>query len=556
MKQSVALDILKAGRNVYLTGPAGSGKTHTLREYIEYLKNHGVVLGITASTGIAATHFGGVTIHSWSGIGIKEKLSEYDIEMLTQKEYLHKRYNKTQVLIIDEVSMLSPDFFDSLDALAKALRGSKDPFGGMQIVLSGDFFQLPPVVKGEQKIAFINSSKAWRDMNLRICYLTEQFRQSDGDSLTQILNEIRGGEVTEESRFLLGEQVYAEFGEGVRPTRLFTHNRDVDALNKKELDGIDDDDVFVSEMDTRGKRTLVDGLKNGVLAPENLELKREAVVMFVKNNFDAGYVNGTLGVVEDFEDEMPVVRTFDGKYITVAPASWTIEDNDKVMAEVRQFPLRLAWAITIHKSQGMSLDAAEINLSNSFVPGQGYVALSRLRTLSGLLLKGMNEIALSVNSDVLKLDGILRKDSDRWETAIGRFSKKEVQKMHEEFILKAGGTLDKKEIAKNKAKEAESMAEKKSTYEQTRELLAEGKDLEAVAEVRGVTLGTVISHLEKLKKDGAELAYDRFKPKANDLKKIRKAFEDLDGDKLTPVFKRLDGEYTFEELRLARIFIE
>ncbi|KKR39213.1 MAG: AAA ATPase [Parcubacteria group bacterium GW2011_GWF2_40_10] len=158
MKQKDALKILKAGKNVYLTGAAGSGKTHVLNEYISYLKNRGARAAVTASTGIAATHIGGVTIHSWSGAGIKDDLNDEDIERLIQKEYLYKKFEKTKVLIIDEVSMLSSRLFDSVERVCRAMKRSEEPFGGMQVVLSGDFFQLPPITKEGGNADFIHSS--------------------------------------------------------------------------------------------------------------------------------------------------------------------------------------------------------------------------------------------------------------------------------------------------------------------------------------------------------------------------------------------------------------
>lgn len=422
MKQEQALDILKAGRNVYLTGPAGSGKTHALRDYISYLKDRDVTVGLTASTGIAATHFGGVTIHSWSGIGIQDFLSDADIDILMEKEYLFKRYKKTSVLIIDEVSMLTAAIFDSLDRLARKMKGVDEPFGGMQIVLSGDFFQLPPVVRGGEDNQFIYIAPAWSSADIRVCYLEEQFRHND-DLLSSILNEMRSGEVSDESRTLLGEQSkskYNDFDEGIVPTRLYTHNRDVDAVNDVELAKLSGEE-YKYEMESRGKVNVVASIVKGLLAPETLTLKKDAVVMFVKNNFEAGYVNGTLGVVIDFKDDFPIVKTFSGEEIVVDTAQWSIEEGDKVIAEVNQLPLRLAWAITIHKSQGMSIDAAEIDLSKSFVAGQGYVALSRLRTLDGLVLRGMNEQAFQVDEEILLYDMHLRKESSKWEKVLSRW---------------------------------------------------------------------------------------------------------------------------------------
>jgi len=553
MKQSDALKILKAGRNVYLTGAAGSGKTHVLNEYVTYLKHRGVRVGVTASTGIAATHIGGVTIHSWSGAGIRDTLSDSEIEALEQKEYLWKRFNKTQVLMIDEVSMLSPRLFDTVERICRAMKRKEEPFGGMQIVLSGDFFQLPPITRGDSRVEFVNVSDAWNGMDVRTCYLDEQFRQED-DTLLNILNEMRGGIISDKTRDTLKKQSQKSFDKGITPTRLYTHNVDVDAQNNKELAKLPGKE-HVFDMRTKGKKNLVESLKKSILAPEKLVLKKDAVVMFVKNSFEEGYVNGTLGVLKDFDKGVPVVETFSGKKIYVHSAEWSVEEDGKILARVEQLPIRLAWAITIHKSQGMSMDAAEVDLSKSFTPGQGYVALSRLRTLAGLKLSGINEMAFAVHQDVADLDKHLLSESEKWEKVIARFNEKDVGKMHTEFIEKCGGTVDKKEIEKNKHKQADSVAEKIPTYEKTRKLIDKGMSLEEIAKERGMTLGTIISHLEKLKELDGKINLKKFKPKPADFKKIKDAFKKSGDTKLTPVYKKLGGYYSYEDLRLARLFL-
>ena len=171
------MDILKLGHNVYLTGPAGSGKTHLLNQYIAYLKSHKITVGITASTGIAATHMGGTTIHSWSGMGIRDSMTEEEIEELVKRQYLRTRYLRTKVLIIDEISMLHAHRLDLVHAMCKIFKSNSVPFGGMQIIMCGDFFQLPPVSKGQEKADFVTESEIWHEMQLQICYLDEQFRQ-------------------------------------------------------------------------------------------------------------------------------------------------------------------------------------------------------------------------------------------------------------------------------------------------------------------------------------------------------------------------------------------
>jgi len=553
MLQKTALDILKAGRNVYLTGAAGSGKTHILNEYITYLKHRGVSVGVTASTGIASTHIGGVTIHSWSGIGIKDTLSTYELEALEEKEYLYKRFSKTNVLIIDEVSMLSPVMFDTIEKICRRMKRCEDPFGGMQVVLSGDFFQLPPIVRGGSDIEFINMSDAWGAMDVRICYLEEQFRQDD-ITLKGILANMRSGQVAPAIKERIISFGRKKLKNGATPTRLYTHNVDVDEINDKELNALSGKEKTF-EMSTKGKAKLVEGLKKSVLAPSTLRLKKDAVVMFVKNSPDEGFVNGTLGVVEDFDGGVPVIRTFSGKKIYASTARWSIEEDGKILASVEQIPLRLAWAITIHKSQGMSMDAAEIDLSKSFVPGQGYVALSRLRTLEGLSLLGINDMAFEVHPEVSRLDKHLLSESLKWEQVLKRFSDGKMEKMHNDFVLKCGGTLDEEEIEKNAKKEKAEPEKRIPTHEKTLALINKGLTLKEIAKERGQVLGTIISHLEKMKELDINVDINRFQPKAGDLNKIKEAFKKTGDAKLAPVHKKLKGEYTYEELRLAKLFL-
>jgi len=553
MTQKEALNILKAGRNVYLTGAAGSGKTHVLNNYIEYLKERGVTVAVTASTGIAATHLGGMTIHSWSGIGIKSDLSDYDIELLIQKKNLWRRYDKTKILIIDEISMIHGRVFDCLDRLARAMKGNDAAFGGMQVVLSGDFFQLPPIVKGGDEVRYVDSSDAWQRMNARICYLEEQHRHDD-TTLLSVLDEIRSGVVSTSTQEMFEEMNGLRRKSKITPTRLYTHNVDVDAVNERELEKLPGD-IFEYEMNTRGKANLVASLCKSILAPENLRIKKDAVVMFVKNNFEEGYVNGTLGRVVGFEGDAPIVETHSGKRIYVTPASWEVEDDGKVLASVEQLPLRLAWAITVHKSQGMSLDAAEIDLSKSFVPGQGYVALSRLRNFEGLTLLGLNKMALTVDPYVLELNKWLIRESYKWSKIIQKFSVDDWGTMHGDFVTESGGTNDLEEIEKNKAAQSEEIAPKIPSHEKTLSLLKEGKGLKDIAKERGMTLGTIISHLEKLKEGKYEIDLKPYMPRSTDLKTIKAAFESLEDTKLSPVHRKLKGKYSYEDLRLARLFL-
>jgi hypothetical protein len=546
MTQAQALEILKLGKNAFITGPAGSGKTHLINSYIKYLREHDIDVGITASTGIAATHMGGMTIHSWAGIGVAASLTQGDLERMFDKSYLAKRFSRVRVLIIDEVSMLHHFRFDLVDTVLRAMKGNEQPFGGIQIVLCGDFFQLPPVSRaGEPESHFIYRSEAWRDANFIICYLTEQHRQKD-ESVLSILNEIRKGDVTDGSRELLQSR-HNKRTTDLEPTRLFTHNVDVDTLNESELDALVTGEEVVYEMDSHGRDILVEALKKSCLAPERLRLKVGARVMCVKNNFEEGYVNGTLGVVISCrKGHHPVIRTVGGQSITIEQTSWKIEEDGKVKAEIIQYPLRLAWAITVHKSQGMSLDAVEVDLSKSFEPGMGYVALSRVRTLEGLTILGINEMALQVHQEVLEFDSMLRQRSDEAESRLADMKSAALRAAQESFLASI------KPLPREK---------KKSTFDTTKELIDERKSLDDMAKERGVTKETIVSHIEQLLMDGEsiDIKYLKYEISPAHWKKIEKAIEELDGDGkpllLSPIKSKVGANVSFLHIRLARALL-
>jgi len=401
MTQKDALEILKSGSNIFLTGSAGTGKTFLLNKFIKYLKKAKISVGVTASTGIAATHLDGRTIHSWSGIGLKNDMDNESIRDLIKRKYLRDRIRKTKVLIIDEISMLDADRLDLVDRVCREAKHLDIPFGGMQIVMCGDFFQLPPIGRNNG-VRFAYDAFVWEQANIKVCYLTEQFRHKDLE-FCNILNKIRTNQAGEEELFLLNKRLNETIGDFDKPTKLYTHNANVDSVNDYELSKISEKQT-VYNMSSKGSYNAVNFLKKNCLAPERLRLKIGAVVMFVKNNFDAGYVNGTLGRVVNYNRGRPIVRTKSGEEIVVLPTKWNVEEDDKVVASISQFPLRLAWAITIHKSQGMSLDVAEIDLSKAFEYGMGYVALSRVRTLAGISLIGINEMSLRVNPEVAEKD--------------------------------------------------------------------------------------------------------------------------------------------------------
>ena len=438
MTQEKALAFLKSGRNIFLTGSAGTGKTYVINQFVKHLRDAKIEVAITASTGIAATHIQGVTIHSWVGLGIKQKITEKDLTYLKKQKSIRDKFNKTKVLIIDEISMLHLDQLNSIHHILSYCRDNNAAFGGIQVVLSGDFFQLPPIgdytEKSRDKFAFM--SDAWQFGDLIICYLTKQYRQTN-NLLNNILEEIRSGSVSELSKKALDKAEQTVFESGIEPTKLYTHNKDVDFINNEHLADLPGKSRFFKAR-TKGEKALVDILKRSVLTQDDMALRIGAKVMFVKNNPDKDYINGTLGEVIAYSDlGFPVVKTLDGNEIIASSEEWTItNDNGHPVASYQQVPLRLAWAITVHKSQGMTLDAAELDLSKTFERGQGYVALSRLRNIERLRLLGYNLTALQVDSLALKADLRFQELS---ELNHEKYSEDELLQAKKEFIKKSGG---------------------------------------------------------------------------------------------------------------------
>ena len=638
MRQSSALDILKTGQNVFLTGSAGSGKTYTLNQYINYLRARRVPVAVTASTGIAATHMNGTTIHSWSGIGIKDELSDRDLTNLSRKQFLADRLKDTAVLIIDEISMLHAKQLNLVNQVLKHVRKNDAAFGGIQVVVAGDFFQLPPIgSKGEsnrEKFAFM--SEAWLDAKFHICYLSEQHRQvseaaNGGLDLDDILNQIRRQEVSFEAIAALE----ATFDQNVdiKRTRLYTHNLNVNKINDKELAALDGD-MMRFEATSTGDSKLVETLKKTVRTQDDLVLKVGAKVMFIKNNSELGVSNGTMGEligfaavkIDDSKDtsddliedtaqdaiakntknkakkdkeskekpkdekpttqKMPVVRLNSGREVIAEPEEWIIEDETgDVLASYLQVPLCLAWAITIHKSQGMTLEAAEIDLSRTFELGQGYVALSRLKSLAGLQLLGMNDMSLQLDPLARGADKRFLALSEEADANYAMLDEESMTQAHEKFILKSGGTLSKSVIEayanlqKKRREQQQAQIDKKqklgnqvsdksdSTLLATRILLEESLSIAEISQARQLSQSTIMRHIAELKSQDPSLACDHLRPDDEVMTAVGNAYvaikvannpNDFNDDgsvKLRPIFEHLKQAIDYNTIRLALIFI-
>ncbi len=515
MLQSEALNILKTGASVFLTGEPGSGKTYVTNAFVRYLKRAKVEVAVTASTGIAATHLGGMTIHSWSGIGISKSLSPWDIDRIASNERIAKRIVKTAVLVIDEISMLDGNTLQCVDQVCREVKRVDEPFGGIQTVFVGDFFQLPPVSRpGEPPPEFAFTSNTWIACSPFVCYLSEQYRQEDAVFL-DLLSSLRRNQVSGHHTAELDKRCFRDTSSLSSDTpKLYSHNVDVDRLNAQELQRIPEA-IQQYEMVSSGKAPLVEQLKRGCLSPELLVLKKGASVMFTKNSSSGAFVNGTLGLVAGFDDttNYPIIKTRNGRTVTTEPMEWSMEERGRILARIMQIPLRLAWAITIHKSQGMSLDEAVIDLRNTFVQGQGYVALSRVRTLAGVYLSGWNAMALQVHPEVLLTDVGFRQRSEETRDAFGKILVGELTTMHENYIKACGGTLptnednDLQPLKSKKKYSVDTIRKKhKNAYkswseeddEKLTELYTAGNDVDEISTSLGRQKGSIRSRLVKL----------------------------------------------------------
>ena len=570
MKQTTALDILKLGKNVFITGSAGTGKTYLLQQFIEYLHERQIYPTIVAPTGIAASHLKGQTIHSFFALGIRDTVVDNGyVEFLLEKSYLKSRFSKLKVLIIDEVSMVSPEIFSSMDKVLRAFKNSPEPFGGVQVVISGDFFQLPPVSREFKEKRFAWQSPVWKRLELKSCYLNEKFRQKD-ERLIGVLDEIRRGNISEKSHETLNSCYMKELSSDHIPTRLYTHNVDVDRINLEELHKLSGQ-AKVFKYKSKGSSKNIEKIFKSALVLEELSLKKGAVVIFIKNNPEKFYINGTTGVVIGFEADIPIVKTSTGQKIRVVAEDWTIEnDKGENIATVSQVPLRLAWAITIHKSQGMTLDAAEIDLSKTFEVGQGYVALSRIKSIEGLRLMGLNDMALTVDPLILRIDEPIKKASQKASDEVTAYSEEDLDKGHMNYIKSLGGLTSFIQIEEERklmrAGKTSKMKNDTPTHLKTKALMESCESIKQIAKARGVTEGTILNHFFTLKKDDPHIDLSKFKPKGEFMKPIEEMILKLQKEKneehfsedgqlrLKPIFEALNGNATYDDIRATLLF--
>ncbi len=387
-EQSTALEAMFRGENCFLTGVAGTGKSYVIREFC---RKSIAEVSITASTGIAALNIGGMTVHRFTGIGLgprpEQDHKQFAAGIMADHRFFRaaQRIRYCKILVIDEISMLTGRTLDFIDYMMRQVRHDKRPFGGVQVIVVGDFLQLAPVrkdVRENYDWAFL--AKVWKEANFTNIYLQKIYRQDEGE-FVGTLNDFRNGTISERSRKLLEGRVI-DFPDEDIP-RLMTHNAQVDNWNKamvKKLPGSE----YVFKAETEGPDFQVEYLERNLITPKELVLKPGALVITTANSKDANeteFVNGEMGKVMAISNDMVTVQTARAE-LQVTPYTWQYDWQDDFSATFRQFPLRLGYALTIHKAQGLTLDRALVDIRAAREPGQAYVALSRVRSVKGLYL--------------------------------------------------------------------------------------------------------------------------------------------------------------------------
>eukprot|EP00092_Neocalanus_flemingeri_P020384 GFUD01022082.1.p1 GENE.GFUD01022082.1~~GFUD01022082.1.p1 ORF type:complete len:663 (-),score=151.50 GFUD01022082.1:268-2256(-) len=396
-EQRYVLDCVKSGKNVFFTGGAGTGKSFLIQKIIGVLPpDHTFV---TASTGVAAFQIGGTTLHSFAGIGSGTAPISTCVE-LAKRKTVTAQWRKCKHLIIDEVSMVDGNFFKKLEYVARTVRGNDKPFGGIQLILTGDFLQLPPVSKDDNR-RFAFETSAWQrcvQMNIE---LTEVKRQSD-QALVDILNRLRMGKCTEADAEVLKGTKGNVARDGIVPTKLCTHTEDVNMINKRELERCEGEEKKFFAVDS--DPGLSKFIENSTPVEGVVRLRVGAQVMLLKNlQVSTGLVNGARGRVESFTPEgNPVVVFLGGNKQEIKYDKWMVKSGVGVTLTRTQIPLRLAWAFSIHKSQGMTLDCVEVSLSRVFECGQAYVALSRAKNLHSLRILDFKPGCVRADGKVIK----------------------------------------------------------------------------------------------------------------------------------------------------------
>ncbi|MDZ4663063.1 MAG: AAA family ATPase [Pseudomonadota bacterium] len=396
--QKRAWELLQSEYNVFVTGEAGSGKSYIIRHFM--LNRDVKKFPVLASTGAAAVLVGGRTFHSFMGLGIMEGGVDATVERARLDRRLRKRLRDAEGFIVDEVSMLSGPMLQAAERICRMCREVEEPWGGLRVIAVGDFAQLPPVQQGNQPRSWAFLDSVWEMTNFQAVVLKQNMRSGDGEFLT-ILNDIRRGKVNDVVETFLNRKTITpeEIFEG---TRLFPRRIQTDAYNSRELEKLPGN-VTCFQSVYSGKAKAIEQLKKHSPLPDELFVKTNALVMLRQNDPKQRWVNGSTGYIRQISKIEISIELLNGRMIKIEPASFSLLDAEGIpVAAVTNFPISLAYAATIHKAQGMTLDRLMVNLNALWEPGQAYVALSRVIDPVHLRIEAWQEKSIKADPIVEK----------------------------------------------------------------------------------------------------------------------------------------------------------
>ncbi|MFA5800466.1 MAG: helix-turn-helix domain-containing protein [Candidatus Peribacteraceae bacterium] len=529
--QANGLDMLERQGNVFLTGAAGTGKSFLLQRYLGGKPTES--FPIVASTGAAAVLVGGRTFHSFFGLGILEGGPDAAVVRALRSRKLINRLNRACCVIIDEISMLSGTTLKAAETVARRARDSSEPWGGLRIIAVGDFAQLPPVTPNNEGKDWAFLHPVWQESDFQPALLSTVMRTQDIEFLT-ILNFVRDGIVNDAVQEFLNQRMTTstEHAEG---TRLYPHRAQAEVFNVKRLQAIAHP-LRSFQTQYIGKEKFIEAAKKAVPIPETLLLKEGALIMMRKNDVTGGlhYVNGSLGYIQNITDDSLEIKLFSGEKIEVGKEKFSYLDGDgnEVIA-AWNFPVTLAWATTIHKAQGASLDCMIVDLHRLWEPGQAYVALSRVRSGNGLMIERWSPASIRAEPLVTQF---YNKLADQAQKYVPR-------PLYAPPRAKQEASGEKQSAGPVRQQRAQTIAR----------LIKEQVSLANIAKQCGVKPERIILYIEKLLAvGGTKFDLQYLTSNIPDRQKISDAFEDCGHDLLKPVFDALGGRVPYDTLRLVR----
>lgn len=528
--QTKALDVLMREGNVFLTGAAGTGKSFLLDEY---LRGKGTDdFPVVASTGAAAVIVGGRTFHSFFGLGIMEGGAEMAVNKALRSRKVVHRLQRASCVIIDEVSMLSGVTLMAAEAVARGARGKDEPWGGLRIIVVGDFAQLPPVTPGQQSKDWGFLHSVWEASDFEPALLSTVMRTQDSEFL-EILNFIRDGIVNERVHAFLEERIDTSL-DSIDATRLYPHRAQAEQYNLYRLQSLSGKEYAVQTTYT-GEERYFDSAKRNLPIPDTLILKAGALIMMRRNDisFERKFVNGSLGHILGIDEDILHVSLFTGENIEVEKYKFSCLDGDgNEVVAAWNFPVSLAWATTIHKAQGATLDSMIVDLHQLWEPGQAYVALSRVRSGNGLTIERWSPSSIRADALVTSFYDSLADRALKYQPRPFFQATKQSEDSPISSRLKL--TLHQR-------------------IEKTRQLLCEGKDLLFIVEQLDMTVGTVLKYIEKLISLGTAPPLSYLIADLPGADRIRSVYAEQGLQSMRAAFDAFNGQVSYDDLKLVRL---